>query len=114
MARAAAKIANILILLYEESFGGEEAEMFRIGWPELRNLAGIAKLTDDYLVDLNSTLSQAGYALMPFDEFLVLASESDFRHTRKVSPRILEQNLPDWESEIDIDDDSELAIDEDK
>lgn len=112
MARTAAETANILSLLYAESFSGKEIEMFRIEWPELRSLSGIPKLTDDYLADINRTLAVEEYALIPFDDFLVVVSQSDFSLVREVPPRILEQNLPDWESDVEIDDDSELAVDE--
>lgn len=111
MARTAAKTANILSQMYDESFAGEEMEMFRIGWAELRSLAGIPKLTDDFLAGINSSLALAGYVLIPFDDFLLVAGQSDFSHTRKMPPRFLEQNLPDVEEDVDLDDE-EIAVDD--
>jgi len=112
MARTAVETANTLSLMYDESFGGDEMEMFRIGWAELRSLAGVPKLTDEYLADINRSLAQTEYALIPFGEFLVVAMQSDFKsRARKVPPRLLEQNLPD-EEELEIGEDDGLAEEE--
>ena len=64
MARTAVETANTLSLMYDESFDGEDMEMFRIGWPELRALAGVPKLTEEYLADINTTLAESQYALI--------------------------------------------------
>lgn len=111
MARTAVETANLLSMMYNESFGGEDMEMFRIGWPELRGLAGIPKLTDEYLADINRTFMETDYTLVSFNDFLVVAMQDDFNCARKVPPRLLEQNLPD-EDELVIDEDGNVSEDE--
>lgn len=111
MARTAVETANTLSLMYDESFDGEEMEMFQIGWPELRALAGIPKLTADYLAEINMSLAESKYALIPFDDYLVVAMQSDFSRARKIPPRILEQNLPNAD-DFEIDDDGDIELDD--
>jgi hypothetical protein len=112
MARTAVETANTLSLMYDESFDGDEMEMFRIGWTELRSLAGVPKLTDEYLADINICLAETDYTLVPFNDFLVVAMQGDFNRVRKVPPRILEQNLPDEEEELEIGEDDGPAEEE--
>ncbi len=103
--RTAEETASILISLYDESFAGDNFSPFRINWPELRSLAGIARLTDEYLWELDQELKESGYFLFPLDNYVLVALESDFSHIRAVPPRIVEQYLPGDE---DDDDDFEL------
>lgn len=93
MARTAEETANVLILMYEASFGGDELEVFRIGWPELRSLAGVPKLTKEVLADINKVLAETDYALIPFNDFLLVAQQVDFVSARQLPPRLLEQRL---------------------
>jgi hypothetical protein len=111
MARTAVETAKVLTLMYEESFGGDELEMFRIHWPELRSLAGQAKLTEHYLAGINKALAKAEYVLVPLEDFLVVAMQTNFNHTRQVPPRLLEQSLQDedfeWDEVADEEDDED-------
>lgn len=111
MARTAVETANILTQLHDESFDGDVMEMFRIGWPELRALAGVPKLTQEYLADINNSLAECRYALISFDDYLVVALQNAFRHVRQVPPRYLEQMLPD-EGDFEIDDDGDEELDD--
>ncbi len=43
----------------------------------------------------------SGYALVPFDNFLLVTMESNFKMARKVPPRIVEMHLATSEIEID-------------
>lgn len=114
MARTAVETANSLSLMYDKSYDGDDMEMFRIGWPELRTLAGVSKLTEEYLATVNMALADSKCALIPFDDYLVVAKQGDFSRTRKIPSRLLEQYLPD-EEELDnlVEDDEELE-DEDE
>jgi hypothetical protein len=121
MTHSAEETATILISLYEESYAGENASPFRINWPELRSLAGIARLSDEFLWDLDLELKEFGYFLCPLDNFVLVALESDFSHIRAVPPRIIEQYLPDDEDDFDLlgfddddddDDDDEFVDDQ--
>ncbi len=97
MERSIIELAMILINLNQETFDNQDGGMYRLGWPELRALAGVPKLTEEYLSDINTTLAESKYALIPFDDYLVVAKQGDFSCARKIPPRILEQNLPDEE-----------------
>ena len=53
----------------------------------------------------------SGNALVPFDNFLLVTMESNFKMARKVPPRIVEMHLATSENESaeDESDDDELA-----
>lgn len=104
MTRTADETAGILIGLYDESFAGESGRPFRIGWPELRSVAGVERLSDDYLWGVDECLKEEGYFLFPLDTFLVVAMESDLSPVRAVPPRIIEKCLPGEDDEFDEDD----------
>jgi hypothetical protein len=69
-------------------------------------LAGVPKLTDEYLARMNRCLADTNYTLIPFNDFLVLAMQSDFNGTRQAPARLLEQNLPDDEDEFEVGEDA--------
>lgn len=112
MARTAVETANILTQLHDASFDGDVMETYRIGWPELRFLAGVPKLTLEYLADINNALAEFCCALISFDDYLVVAQQNAFSHVRQVPARVLEQMLPD-EGDFEIDDDDVELEDED-
>ncbi|MDD2899550.1 MAG: hypothetical protein PHI31_12660 [Desulfuromonadaceae bacterium] len=95
MPRSAAETARILSDLYDENFATDSYEPFRITWPQLRSLGAVPRLDDAYLKDLNTTLSESGHSLLPFDEFFLVVKERDLAHYRMVPDRFLEQYLPD-------------------
>jgi len=110
MAHTATATASILSNLYDENFGGDYAEPFRITWPELRAVVGVSKLTDVYITQINSALSDDNLYLLPFNNFLLVAKEQDLRKHRRVPGRLLEQNLYDAEEERDRED---IEVDDD-
>jgi len=95
MARTAAETANILSDLYDENFGRDEFEPFRISWPQLRSLSAVPRLSDDYLKEISVALSETDRTLIPCNDFLLITSEQDLSHYRMVPDRLLEQHLPD-------------------
>lgn len=103
MVRTAEETAEILVTLYDGSFAGGNMEPFRIGWPELRSLAGVARLTGEYLWEIDQMLNESGYFLFPLDTFLLVTQERDLSHIRAVPPRIIEEYLPD-DSDDEFDD----------
>jgi hypothetical protein len=104
MARTATKTANILSELYEETFCNDTYEPFRIAWADLRGIAGVAKLSGRYLDQLDQALSESGYTLIEFDNFLVVTHERDMTAIRLVPPRIVEEYLYDQDEEEEEDD----------
>ncbi|HIJ87496.1 MAG TPA: hypothetical protein HPP97_07380 [Desulfuromonadales bacterium] len=108
MARTATKTASILSELYEETFSSDSFEPFRITWADLRGIAGVARLNDRYLNEIDQALNDTGHTLIAFDNFLVVARENDMTHFRLVPPRVVEEFLYDEEEEDDdFDDDDE-------
>lgn len=98
MARTAAKTANILTDLYNETFCSDSFEPFRITWPQLRSLAGVPRLNDTFLQKISAILAETNYCLVPFNDFLFVAEGQDLSHYRMVPDRILEKFLPDVET----------------
>lgn len=106
MARTAAKVANILSDLYNETFSCD-SESFSITWADLRGIAGVIKLYPIYLRNINKVLNKTGYLLIQFDNFLAVVRENEFFTVRLVPPRILEEYIyaegddvePDFEDE---------------
>jgi hypothetical protein len=107
MARTASKTASILSELYEETFSNDSFEPFRFTWADLRGIAGVAKLTPLYLSEIDQALNNTGFALIKFDDFLVVTQESDMSHFRLVPPRVVEQFLYDEANDFEIDDEDE-------
>lgn len=93
MARTAVDTACLLRGLYDEEFSGEENEPYLIGWDQLRGIAGVERLTDDIISEIGKLMLDYGFALVPFDNFLLVTVESNCRRTRKVPARLVETYL---------------------
>ena len=109
MPRAATKTASILSDLYDQTFEKVYYDMFRITWPDLRSIAGVAKITTKKLEEINQALNRTGHSIFPSDNFLIVAQESDLAHIRLVPAQIVEKYIYD-EAEAEED---ELEVDED-
>ena len=108
MARKAVETANILSELYDEEFGQELSEPFRIKWPQLRALAAVPRLDDTFLKAISDVLAHDDRCLIPFDNFLLYAAKSDLSHHRMVPDRMVEKLLPGSEDlEVDEDEDED-------
>ncbi len=115
LSATATTAAATLSKLYDENFGGNYEEPYRISWPELRMIAGVSKLTDPFISEISSTLINHELFLIPFNNFILIAKEQDLRRHRRVPGRLLEQNIYDPEEErekedIEIDDDDVNCI----
>lgn len=64
MARTADETASILSDLYDETFGRDSFEPFRITWPQLRTLAAVPRLNDNFLKEVSETLSETEHTLI--------------------------------------------------
>ena len=62
-------------------------------------LAGVERLTNSILSNLSTVMLDSGYAHVPFDNFLLVTMESNFKIARKVLPRIVEMHLATSEDE---------------
>lgn len=94
MARTAAETAKVLATIYDENFSDDLFEQFQIGWLELRSIAGVPKLTDQYLRTVGTELRESGHLLVACDSFILVAREEDLSHARKVPARLVESYLP--------------------
>ena len=110
MERATYETAGILRDLYNEEFGGDECEHYQIGWDQLRGIAGVERLTDSILSDIGTAMLDSGYALVPFDNFLLVTMESNFKMARKVPPRIVEMHLATSENESAEDESADVEL----
>lgn len=106
MARTAAETASILSDLYEETFGRDSFEPFRITWPQLRSLAAVPRLDVSFLQEISEALSEADRTLIPLDDYLLVVLQQDLAHYRMVPDRLLEQYLPDSQAATEGDDTS--------
>ncbi|MBT0664512.1 hypothetical protein KI809_09390 [Geobacter pelophilus] len=104
MARSVVETARILQEIYDEDFNGEESEPYRIGWDQLRGIAGVERLTDEIIGSIGKNMLDSGYVLVPFDDFLMVGMESNFRRTRKLPARLVEAYLAVSNEEIEPDD----------
>lgn len=104
MARSTAETASILRELYDEEFNGEENEPYQIGWDQLRGIAGVERLTDDIIANVGKLMLDSGYVLVPFDNFLLVGMEANYRQTRKVPARLVETYLAVSDEELETDD----------
>ena len=73
MARTAKETAGTLIRIYEDRFANESYNQFRVTWPELRAIAGVTKLNNDYLCEVNQAFNKSNHALISLANFLVVA-----------------------------------------
>ena len=120
MAYTEFKTARILSELYQVTFGNNSYEPYRITWADLRGIAGVSKLTDQYLRETDLALNEFGYTLIKFDNFLMVTQESDMTAIRLVPPRIVEEYLYEEEEDEGLeecesdDDDDDYDEDEDE
>ncbi len=107
MAHSAEETATILSMLFNENFDQDYSEPYRITWPQLRSLAGVPCLTDKFLKEINTSLSEnRGDLLLPLNNFLLVTRERDLEHFRTMPDRLLERHLPGAENEDGDSDDS--------
>jgi hypothetical protein len=114
MKRTANQVAHMLTGIYGETFSNDQFEPYRLGWSELRALAGGVKLESGFIGDINEALEESNYALVPFESFLVVISESDFKTARKLTGRVLERSLPDEEEGVVEDDADDEEVEDDE
>lgn len=102
MSRTTAETADILIRIYREQFKNDSVELYQITWPQFRLISGKPRLDNDFIAALNRTLTKNGFTLIPFDDYFVVAHESDFKHDRQVPDRIIEKHLEESSDEVDF------------
>jgi hypothetical protein len=112
MARTVQETASILMELYDENFCSEESEPYQISWEQLRGIAGVERLTDDIIANVGKFMLDSDYVLVPFNNFILIGMEANYKRTRKVPARIAENYLAVSSDEL-LDDDGDQEIEND-
>ena len=113
MARTASETARILSEIFHLRFAQDFSEPFRMTWSQLRLLAGVPRLLDDFLKEIDSELSEHGNSLISMDNYLLIVGENDLDHYRMLPDKLLETYLPDGVEQNAHNDDQELEEDDD-
>lgn len=111
MARTAAATASALTEMYQETFKNDSCEPFSITWPQLRAVAGVTRLSDCYLEQINSALNDSDYLLVPMSDLLLVAQEQDLSSFRAVPDRLVETFVYDGDDDDDDENEEIEGID---
>lgn len=95
MTRTAAEAAKILTLIYEEHFGQDFFEKYRIQWEHLRAICAVRRLETNYLHELSCELNELGFSLTCFDHFILVMKETDCDEVRNLPGRLVEKYIPE-------------------
>ena len=113
MERNVYELADTLKGLYQETFRGRDCESYRMSWVDLRMLAGVKKVTNTLIAEINEVLTDEDYALTPFNDFFIFSNKDDWDCVRKLPGRFLENCLPDAPGDDAEDDAVEVSDDDD-
>jgi len=78
-------LAQILVRLFGERFGGASAGKFRISRKFLRQLAGRRKLSDGYFAQLAEEMFEAGFVFVDCESYFIVLSQRQFASYRRVT-----------------------------
>ena len=111
MTRKARVTANVLMRLYKERFASESMAPFSLSWSQLRGIAGVLHLSDEYLAAINGYLWEDDYALLSYSNMFLVTREGDL-DVRALSAGLAERSkfvqrklrimLPEEDDEIEL------------
>lgn len=78
-------VADKLVAIYGEAFGGKNSGRYRISSRLLRQLFGCRRLYEDDVRMLTRTLAQQGYVLVDMDNFFVVMAANTFVNYRRAN-----------------------------
>lgn len=78
-------LAQVLVRLFAERFGGAASGKFRISRKFMRQLAGRRKLPDGYLAVLAEHMFEAGFVLVDCESYFVVLSQKQFASYRRAT-----------------------------
>lgn len=78
-------VADRLVQLYSEAFGGKENGRYRISAKIVREMAGRRRLHEDNVRDLSRALYQKDFVLIDLDSFFVIMSVNAFTNYRRAN-----------------------------
>jgi hypothetical protein len=82
-------VADKLVALYAEPFGGKKSGRYRIAGRLLRALFGCRRLYEDDVRMLTRALAQRGYVLVDMDNFFVVMAANTFVNYRRANEESL-------------------------
>jgi len=78
-------VADRLVVLYGQPFGGKKSGRYRISTRLLRQMFGCRRLYEDDVRMLTRALAQQGYVLVDMDTFFVVMAANTFVNYRRVN-----------------------------
>lgn len=85
-----ALVADRLVALYSEPFGGKDRGRYRIAAKLIRSLAGRRRLYEDDIQYLSRAMLERGYILIDLETFFVVMSANTFVNYRRANEEVLE------------------------
>jgi hypothetical protein len=78
-------VADNLVRLYGESFGGRGSGKFRISRKFLRQIAARRHLSQGFLEELGEELYERGYAFVDLETYFAVIDQRQFNSYRRVT-----------------------------
>ncbi len=94
--RSTATVAAMLVMLYDEQFGGKPSGRFRVSRKVLREIAGRRILSDSFLQEVSEEVFELGFVLINCDAYLSVQSQKLFNSYRRVTKGATERVLQAW------------------
>ncbi|MBD1400740.1 hypothetical protein [Pelovirga terrestris] len=88
------QIAQHLVDIYQDSFGGKPSGRYRISMKHLRRIAGHRRVFQQDLAQISKEMYQLGYSLIDMESFCVVINHKTFVHYRRYSD-VTSQQDPD-------------------
>lgn len=92
--RSTGDLAQALVRLFGERFGGAATGKFRISRKFLRQLAGRRKLSDAYLAALAEEMFEAGFVFVGCESYFIVLSQKQFASYRRVTAAAVNRVMP--------------------
>ena len=80
-------VAERLVELYEQNFGGKERGRFRISMKHMKLLTGRKRIPLRTIRKIREELFEEGYVLIDLEMYFVVLAERTFRSYRRVNDR---------------------------
>ncbi len=94
--KSTATVAAMLVMLYDEQFGGKPNGRFRVSRKVLREIAGRRILSDSFLREVSEEVFELGFVLINCDAYLAVQSQKLFNSYRRVTKGATERVLQAW------------------
>jgi len=88
-ASATASVADRLVALYGQEFGGKSGGRFRIAAKLVRKLGARERLYEDDVRDLTRAMLERGFILIDMDGFFVVMNTNTFVNYRRANDDVL-------------------------